>query len=209
MSFHSEITLEKGYHDEIPEDIYFNNRRETRIGAVADGEKKLIDFREKTYLAPLTTVGNLPFRRICKRYGCDITCGEMAVSKCLLEGKKAEWALTQRHESEDLFGIQVSIFRIQKFPFFQSQPLFQIAGSWPDELSKVAELTGEFLNVDFIDINCGCPIDLLCNHGSGCKLATKPDRLCNAIKVSLNTTSGLGIRRSSKIKLFLGDETLY
>ena len=170
-------TIRKGRHghyaaDEIPKECYASKNAE-RLGAVADGEKKTLDFRGKSYLAPLTTVGNMPFRRVCKDYGVDITCGEMATCKNLVMGKMSEWALVQRHVSEDFFGVQ-------------------IAGAWPDELCKVAELVGEFCDVDFIDINCGCPLDLICNTGAGCRLGKAPDKLAGCIS-SMKVASGLPV----------------
>lgn len=75
----------------------------------------------------------------------------MALAQQLITGQNDEWALLRRHESEKHFGVQV-------------------AGGYPNVMVPTAEMLGrEFSGggVDFVDVNLGCPIDLVFNQGAG------------------------------------------
>ncbi|KAL3898343.1 MAG: hypothetical protein SGCHY_002805 [Lobulomycetales sp.] len=145
-------------------------------------KKRHISFKGKTYLAPLTTgictidnpclVGNLPFRRVCKRFGVDVTCGEMAMTDNLVKGQQMEWSLTRRHPSEDIFGVQVCASDVS-IAAAAGAYLNEYAGDW----------------IDFVDLNLGCPIDSVVKTGAGSGLMERKGRLDSIIS-GLNYTLG-------------------
>ncbi|BGP20657.1 hypothetical protein JCM10213_001097 [Rhodosporidiobolus nylandii] len=128
------------------------------LAPIRASEKKRLDFAGKLWMAPLTTVGNLPFRRLAVENGCDITVSEMGLAQEFLSGNANEWSLVRRHPSEKTFGVQ-------------------ICGSKPQVLVPAAEAIAKNTEIDFLDINCGCPIDLVFNKGAGSALLAHANKL--------------------------------
>lgn len=87
----------------------------------------------------------------------------MALATNLLSGIPSEWSLVKRHPSEKIFGVQ-------------------LAGGYPDTMSKAAQMLVDHMEVDFIDINLGCPLDAVNDKGGGCALANRSNKLLQVMK---------------------------
>lgn len=51
-------------------------------------------------------------------------------------------------------------------------------------MARTVELIDQECTVDFIDMNMGCPIDIVVNKGAGSSLLTKPMRMKNIIETA-------------------------
>jgi tRNA-dihydrouridine synthase 3 len=80
-----------------------------------------------------------------------------------LEGKASEWALLKRHPEEDVFGVQ-------------------LAAGHADQYTRACELIEAHTTVDFVDMNLGCPLDLICDKGAGAKLMLRDKKLKECVE---------------------------
>ena len=118
------------------------------LGPIISPSPQPLDFHNKLYIAPLTTLGNLPFRRLCVEFGADVTCSEMVLSKNILDSRSSEWALLRRHPSERCFGVQIAAGR-------------------ETEAAAVCSLLRQEIVPNFVDLNAGCPMESLRKAGMG------------------------------------------
>lgn len=156
-------------------------------------EKRRIYFGPETpALAPLTTQGNLPFRRLCTELGAQATYSEMAMSTPLFQGSKSEWALMKAHESEMLpptfaanDNVVESYDNSKDFKFGA-----QISANKPWQALKATEVLARFSpHLRVIDMNCGCPIDIVYREGAGSALLDNASKLERMIR-GMNAVSG-------------------
>ncbi|KAJ9616745.1 tRNA-dihydrouridine synthase 3 [Cladophialophora chaetospira] len=159
-------------------------------------EKRRLYFGAETpILAPLTTQGNLPYRRLCTSLGATFTYSEMAMSMPILQGQKSEWALMKAHESD----VQPPTFTIKGqdnivFDYNQKQDLCfgaQIAANKPWLAIKATEVLTSLLpkGLRVVDLNVGCPIDLVYREGAGSALMDTEPKLEKMLR-GMNTVSG-------------------
>ena len=101
-----------------------------------DTNKPEISFN--SMLAPLAGISDLPFRRLCRKFGCSLAYIPMISAKSIVYGNKNTEKMLAMHDDDKPIGIQ----------FF---------GREPDMIAKAMEITSKF-NFNTIDLNVACPV---------------------------------------------------
>mmetsp|Transcript_31147 Transcript_31147/g.75292 ORF Transcript_31147/g.75292 Transcript_31147/m.75292 type:complete len:588 (-) Transcript_31147:43-1806(-) len=122
----------------------------------------------KLILAPLTKGGNYPFRKLCSdMFGLEVSFSEMVFARHLLKGDRIEANRMRRvvptadrdhdHDHDGVFGVQIATNNVEE-------------GVGAVRRAKEA-------GADFVDLNCGCPIEEATRRGLGSSLLRSPKKL--------------------------------
>jgi nifR3 family TIM-barrel protein len=101
-------------------------------------------------LAPMAGITDFPFRRICKELGAGLVFSEMVSVEALIREHKRTHGMLRTDPSE-------------------RPVVFQIFGSKPASMAEAAHIVSQG-EVDFIDINMGCPVPKILKSGAGAAL---------------------------------------
>jgi nifR3 family TIM-barrel protein len=127
------------------------------------------------FLAPLAGVSDWPFRLLCREQGASIAHTEMISSFGLVYGGDQTLSYLERPESERPFAIQVF-------------------GHDADVLAQGARVAVEqYGPVDAVDINMGCPVKKVCNHGAGAAMLKDPLAIERAVRKVVDAVGPLPV----------------
>lgn len=105
---------------------------------------------DPVWLAPMTGVSDLPFRRLVKRFGVGMVVSEMIASRAMIL------------ETRNI--MRMASFSPDEYPF-----AIQLAGCEPEVMAEAARLN-EDRGANIIDINFGCPVKKVVGGHAGSAL---------------------------------------
>jgi tRNA-dihydrouridine synthase B len=134
-------------------------------------------------LAPLAGYTDLPFRNLAKKFGADITISEMVSANALIRGSEKSLQLLRKNQNESPFGVQ-------------------IAGSSKEAIKEAVLFLNDIEEIDFIDINAGCPAKKIVKEGSGSALLKDLKNLYEIVNIAKKYSK----KRFLSVKMRLGFE---
>lgn len=137
-----------------------------------------VETRNAVFLAPMSGVSDVPFRRLAWEFGAGMVTSEMVASEALVTGQ-AEMAVKAESGGLPIHMVQLAGREAQ----------------WMDRAARIAEANGAHI----IDINMGCPARRVTSGYSGSALMRDPDHalslveaVVGAVKVPVTLKMRLG-----------------
>ena len=144
-----------------------------------------IAIEDPVFLAPMSGISDLPFRRIVKRHGAGLVFSEMIASRALLQ--------------EQTHSLRTAANYTEEFPM-----AVQLAGCEPDVMADAAKI-----NVDrgaaIIDINFGCPVKKIVKKFAGSALMKDEDL---AVRIMAATVKAVDVPVTVKMRLGWNEDNL-
>lgn len=144
-----------------------------------------ITIDDPVFLAPMSGISDLPFRRLVKRFGAGLVFSEMIASKAVLQEN-----INSKRANEDY---------AEEFPM-----AVQLAGCEPDVMAEAARI-----NVDrgaaIIDINFGCPVKKIVKTYAGSALMQNEDL---AVEIMKATVAAVDVPVTVKMRLGWDEQNL-
>lgn len=139
----------------------------------------MINFKGKTFLAPMAGISEPVYRQLCREWGADIVLTEMVSAEGLYYNSQKTFDLAKVYPGERPIGVQVF-------------------GADPQKLGDAVRIIEDFSGPEYIDLNVGCPVKKVVGKNGGSALLKEPklleEILTAMVKASQHTPITIKIR---------------
>ena len=128
-----------------------------------------LSIQGRAFLAPMSGVSDLPFRRLAQRFGAGLVFSEMIASQAMVRRNRRTLKMASRSDGQAPLAVQ-------------------LAGCEPSVMAQAARLNQD-LGADLIDINMGCPVKKIVNGYAGSALMRDEAHAASILEATVKAVS--------------------